>query len=190
MLRCPPRLPPGLGVNWPWPGQTPNAADDRLGGARGRPVSWSLSRAFWAPAGATTVVRAQPFLLSTTVDDRLRCPCPGLPRSAGKDVPLVVDVKPRHLLMWPKLSVRARLGPGRSSPGAGTLRCGVSRWKRSWRMSTLGRLPRLAALTVSRRTKPRGMYAGPAQQGSDDGQLGTRWQKRRNRGGWSAGGTG
>ncbi|MET8183061.1 TnsA-like heteromeric transposase endonuclease subunit [Streptomyces sp. NPDC005336] len=51
-----------------------------------------------------TAVFAQPFLLSTTVDDRLRRHVPDFLVLRGKDVPLVVDVKPRHLLTRPKVN--------------------------------------------------------------------------------------
>ncbi|WP_371632171.1 TnsA-like heteromeric transposase endonuclease subunit [Streptomyces sp. NBC_01259] len=51
-----------------------------------------------------TAVYAQPFLLSTTVDDRLRRHVPDFLVLRDKDVPLVVDVKPRHLLARPKVN--------------------------------------------------------------------------------------
>ncbi|WAX78338.1 TnsA-like heteromeric transposase endonuclease subunit [Streptomyces sp. KMM 9044] len=49
-----------------------------------------------------TAVFAQPFLLSTTVDSRRRRHVPDFLVLREKDVPLVVDVKPRHLLTRPK----------------------------------------------------------------------------------------
>ncbi|WP_345128447.1 TnsA-like heteromeric transposase endonuclease subunit, partial [Streptomyces chiangmaiensis] len=51
-----------------------------------------------------TAVFAQPFLLSTTVDERLRRHVPDFLVLRGKAVPLVVDVKPRHLLTRPKVN--------------------------------------------------------------------------------------
>ncbi|MFD4948055.1 hypothetical protein ACFVYE_26780 [Streptomyces sp. NPDC058239] len=51
-----------------------------------------------------TAVFAQPFLLSTTVDERLRRHVPDFLVLREKDVPLVVDVKPQHLLTRPKVS--------------------------------------------------------------------------------------
>ncbi|MCZ4095253.1 TnsA-like heteromeric transposase endonuclease subunit [Streptomyces sp. H39-C1] len=51
-----------------------------------------------------TAVFAQPFLLSTTVDDRIRRHVPDFLVLRGKDVPLVVDVKPRRLLTRPKVN--------------------------------------------------------------------------------------
>ncbi|MEO3839732.1 TnsA-like heteromeric transposase endonuclease subunit [Streptomyces sp. B22F1] len=55
-----------------------------------------------------TAVFAQPFLLSTTVDDRVRRHVPDFVVLREKDVPLVVDVKPRHLLTRPKVSFALR----------------------------------------------------------------------------------
>ncbi|MFJ5308034.1 TnsA-like heteromeric transposase endonuclease subunit [Streptomyces sp. NPDC088350] len=51
-----------------------------------------------------TAVFAQPFLLSTTVDGRRRRHVPDYLVLREKDVPLVVDVKPRHLLSRPKVN--------------------------------------------------------------------------------------
>ncbi|NEB65137.1 transposase family protein [Streptomyces diastaticus] len=51
-----------------------------------------------------TAVFAQPFLLSTTVGDRLRRHVPDFLILRERDVPLVVDVKPRHLLTRPKVN--------------------------------------------------------------------------------------
>lgn len=51
-----------------------------------------------------TAVFAQPFLLSTTVDGRRRRRVPDFLVMREKDVPLVVDVKPRHLLTRPKVN--------------------------------------------------------------------------------------
>lgn len=51
-----------------------------------------------------TAVFAQPFLLSTTVDGRRRRHVPDYLVLREKDVPLVVDVKPRHLLTRPKVN--------------------------------------------------------------------------------------
>jgi hypothetical protein len=51
-----------------------------------------------------TAVFAQPFLLSTTVDGRRRRHVPDFLVMREKDVPLVVDVKPRHLLTRPKVN--------------------------------------------------------------------------------------
>ncbi|MFF7648793.1 TnsA-like heteromeric transposase endonuclease subunit [Streptomyces sp. NPDC007983] len=51
-----------------------------------------------------TAVFAQPFLLSTTVDGQLRRHVPDFLVLREKDVPLVVDVKPRHLLTRPKVN--------------------------------------------------------------------------------------
>ncbi|MEV7931001.1 TnsA-like heteromeric transposase endonuclease subunit [Kitasatospora sp. NPDC088779] len=49
-------------------------------------------------------VFAQPFLLSTTVDDRRRRHVPDYLVLRESNVPLVVDVKPRHLLTLPKVA--------------------------------------------------------------------------------------
>lgn len=51
-----------------------------------------------------TAVFAQPFLLSTTVEGRRRRHVPDFLVLREKDVPLVVDVKPRHLLTRPKVN--------------------------------------------------------------------------------------
>ncbi|MFJ8150570.1 TnsA-like heteromeric transposase endonuclease subunit [Streptomyces sp. NPDC096048] len=51
-----------------------------------------------------TAVFAQPFLLSTTVEGRQRRHVPDYLVLRDKDVPLVVDVKPRHLLTRPKVN--------------------------------------------------------------------------------------
>jgi hypothetical protein len=51
-----------------------------------------------------TAVFAQPFLLSTTVDGRRCRHVPDFLVLREKDVPLVVDVKPRHLLPRPKVN--------------------------------------------------------------------------------------
>ncbi|WP_240467660.1 TnsA-like heteromeric transposase endonuclease subunit [Streptomyces albus] len=51
-----------------------------------------------------TAVFAQPFLLSTTVDGRQRRHVPDFLVLRERDVPLVVDVKPRHLLSRPKVN--------------------------------------------------------------------------------------
>ncbi|GAX58438.1 integrase/transposase [Streptomyces olivochromogenes] len=51
-----------------------------------------------------TAVFAQPFLLTTTVDGRKRRHVPDYLVLREKDVPLVVDVKPRHLLTRPKVN--------------------------------------------------------------------------------------
>ncbi|MFE3906335.1 TnsA-like heteromeric transposase endonuclease subunit [Streptomyces sp. NPDC059153] len=51
-----------------------------------------------------TAVFAQPFLLSTTVDGRRRRHVPDFLVMREKDVPLVVDVKPRHRLTRPKVN--------------------------------------------------------------------------------------
>ncbi|MFI6688001.1 TnsA-like heteromeric transposase endonuclease subunit [Streptomyces sp. NPDC050485] len=51
-----------------------------------------------------TAVFAQPFLLTTTVDDRRRRHVPDFLVLREKGVPLVVDVKPRHLLTRPKVN--------------------------------------------------------------------------------------
>ncbi|MCX4573404.1 TnsA endonuclease N-terminal domain-containing protein [Streptomyces sp. NBC_01571] len=51
-----------------------------------------------------TSVFAQPFPLSTTVDGRRRRHIPDFLVLREKDVPLVVDVKPRHLLTRPKVN--------------------------------------------------------------------------------------
>ncbi|GAA1908827.1 hypothetical protein [Streptantibioticus ferralitis] len=49
-----------------------------------------------------TAVFAQPFLLSTTMDGHRHRPVTDFLVLREKDVPLVVDVKPRHLLTRPK----------------------------------------------------------------------------------------
>ncbi|MGA4902188.1 TnsA-like heteromeric transposase endonuclease subunit [Streptomyces griseoincarnatus] len=51
-----------------------------------------------------TAVFAQPFLLSTTIGGRRRRHVPDFLVLRGKDVPLVVDVKPRNLLTRPKVN--------------------------------------------------------------------------------------
>ncbi|WP_416976964.1 TnsA-like heteromeric transposase endonuclease subunit [Streptomyces sp. T028] len=51
-----------------------------------------------------TAVFAQPFLLTATVDGRERRHVPDYLVVREKDVPLVVDVKPRHLLTRPKVN--------------------------------------------------------------------------------------
>ncbi|MFB6984511.1 TnsA-like heteromeric transposase endonuclease subunit [Streptomyces sp. NPDC056304] len=51
-----------------------------------------------------TAVFAQPFLLSTTVDGRRRRHVPDFLLLREKNVPVVVDVKPRHLLTRPKVN--------------------------------------------------------------------------------------
>ncbi|MFG2630298.1 TnsA-like heteromeric transposase endonuclease subunit [Streptomyces sp. NPDC048473] len=51
-----------------------------------------------------TAVFAQPFLLSTTMDGRRRRHVPYFLVLREKDAPLVVDVKPRHLLTRPKVN--------------------------------------------------------------------------------------
>ncbi|MFJ6569166.1 TnsA-like heteromeric transposase endonuclease subunit [Streptomyces sp. NPDC091292] len=52
-----------------------------------------------------TAVFAQPFLLTTAVDRRKRRHAPDYLVLREKDVPLVVDVKPRHLLTRPKVNL-------------------------------------------------------------------------------------
>ncbi|WP_330328321.1 hypothetical protein OHS33_00295 [Streptomyces sp. NBC_00536] len=51
-----------------------------------------------------SAVFAQPFLLSTTVDERRRRHVPDFLALRKAGVPLVVDVKPRHLLTRPKVT--------------------------------------------------------------------------------------
>lgn len=97
-----------------------------------------------------TAVYAQPFLLSTTVDDRLRRHVPDFLVLRDKDVPLVVDVKPRHLLARPKVNFALEWAREAVLSAAGTSRCGVSRRKRSWR--TCASSPATAATGSSART--------------------------------------
>lgn len=51
-----------------------------------------------------TAVFAQPFLLTATVDGHRRRHVPDYVVLREKDVPLIVDVKPRHLLTRPKVN--------------------------------------------------------------------------------------
>ncbi|WP_371551406.1 TnsA-like heteromeric transposase endonuclease subunit [Streptomyces sp. NBC_00554] len=51
-----------------------------------------------------TAIFAQPFLLSAAVDGHWRRHVPDFLMLREKDVPLVVDVKPRHLLTRPKVN--------------------------------------------------------------------------------------
>lgn len=53
---------------------------------------------------AVTAIYAQPFLLSAEVDGSCRSHVPDFMMVRDGDVPLVVDVKPRHLLTAPKVA--------------------------------------------------------------------------------------
>lgn len=78
-----------------------------------------------------TAIVAQPFLLRAKVDGVL---CRHIPdylmaTTAG---PLVVDVKPRHQAAKPETRSPSPGPTTRSSPAAGTTRCGVNRRTPSW----------------------------------------------------------
>jgi hypothetical protein len=64
-----------------------------------------------------TAVFAQPFLLSTTVEGRRRRHVPDFLVLREKDVPLVVDVKPRHLSSGRHSLVRGPRRAGRRRRG-------------------------------------------------------------------------